>query len=34
MSTTQPLANLADMVRERAASRGNAISAATWPVRM
>jgi len=24
MSTTQPLANLADMVRERAGSRGNA----------
>ena len=24
MSTTQPLANLADMVRERATSRGNA----------
>ena len=26
MSTTQPLANLADMVRERAKSRGNAVA--------
>ncbi|MGY3422713.1 acyl-CoA synthetase (AMP-forming)/AMP-acid ligase II [Bradyrhizobium sp. F1.13.4] len=26
MSTTQPLADLADMVRERAKSRGNAIA--------